>query len=101
MAVSSTRRLAANATANCKLSEMASVHAIPSLDEQYEFTAESKRRLIIGGVVGVALVALGAVLLSAGVGEHAHEAVQGQGLSEGHEGAHGHYSWLTRVWANV
>ena len=80
---------------------MASVHAIPSLDEQFEFTAESKRRLLIGGAIGVALVVLGAVLLSAGVGEHAHEAVQGQGLGEGHESAHGHYKWTTRLWANV
>lgn len=80
---------------------MASVHAIPSLDEQYEFTADAKRRLIIGGVVGVALVAIGSFLLASGVGEHAHEAVQGQGLSEGHEGAHGHYTWMTRFWANV
>ena len=80
---------------------MASVHAIPSLNEQYEFTADAKRRLIIGGVVGVALVAIGSFLLASGVGEHVHEAVQGQGLSEGHEGAHGHYTWMTRLWANV
>ncbi|MEZ0483055.1 quinol:cytochrome C oxidoreductase [Fibrella aquatica] len=80
---------------------MASVHAIPSLDEQFEFTADSKRRLLIGGAVGVALVVLGAVLLSAGGGEHAQEAVQGHGLAEGHEGAHEHYKWTTRLWANI
>jgi hypothetical protein len=85
---------------------MASVHAIPSLDEQYEFTAESKRRLIIGGVIGVVLVAVGAFLLSQGVGEHTHEAAgHAHGATEGHEAtgaaAHHEYSWTTRLWANV
>jgi hypothetical protein len=81
---------------------MASVHVIPSLDEQYEFTAASKRQLIIGSAIGVALVAVGAYLLSHGVGEHPHEAV-----GQAHEAAHGHgagqhtYSWTTRIWANI
>ncbi len=72
---------------------MASVHAIPSLDEQFEFTGEAKRRLLIGGAIGVALVALGAYLVMAGVGEHTH--------GGGHEGGHKVYTWMTRFWANV
>lgn len=79
---------------------MASVHAIPSLDEQYEFTSESKRRLIIGIVAGVALVGLGAYLLASGVGSHeAHEAAHGAGHE--HAGSHHEYKWTTRLWANV
>ena len=80
---------------------MAQVHALPSLDEQFEFTAESKRRLLIGAGVGVVLVAIGAVLLASGGGEHTTEVVQGQGLSEGHEGGHEGYKWTTRLWANI
>jgi hypothetical protein len=80
---------------------MASVHAIPSLDEQYDFTSESKRRLLIGGAIGVALVALGAYLGATGFGEHAHEAVKGVGESAGHEGGEHGYSWTTRLWANL
>ncbi len=82
---------------------MASVHAIPSLDEQYEFTAESKRRLIIGIVAGVALVGLGAYLLASGAGSH--EAHHGAAhAAAGHEhaaAAHHEYKWTTRLWANV
>lgn len=69
---------------------MASAHAIPSLDEQFEFTGESKRRLLIGIGVGVALVAIGSYLLASGVGEHAHEVA----------GEH-RYKWTNRLWANV
>lgn len=75
---------------------MASAHALPSLDEQFEFTGESKRRLLIGIGVGVALVALGSFLLASGVGEHAQEVAGGEGAGEGH-----HYKWTTRIWANV
>ncbi len=81
---------------------MASAHAIPSLDEQFEFTAESKRRLLIGMGVGVALVAIGAYLLASGVGGHeAHEVVHGTGASEGHDAGHHAYKWTNRLWANV
>ena len=74
---------------------MASAHALPSLDEQFEFTGESKRRLLIGVGLGVALVAFGAFLLASGAGEHAHEAT-GTAAEGGH-----HYKWTTRIWANV
>lgn len=78
---------------------MASVQAISSVEEQFEFTAESKRRLLIGGVTGVVLVGLGAFLLSSGAGEHgqvAHSLTE----SAGHEAGHA-YKWTTRIWANV
>jgi len=76
---------------------MASAHVLPSLDEQFEFTGESKRRLLIGVGVGVALVAIGSYLLASGVGEHTHEvAGAGDAAGEGH-----HYKWTTRLWANV
>lgn len=75
---------------------MSAVHEVASLDEQYEFTSTLKRQLVIGLLVGVALVALGAFLLASGFGEHeAHGAA-------GHEGAGHHvYHWTTRLWANI
>lgn len=77
---------------------MALVHAIPSLDEQFEFTAESKRRLLIGIGTGVALVAIGAYLLASGAGAHETGAVaHGAGAAEGHEA----YKWTNRLWANI
>ncbi len=80
---------------------MASVHAIPSVEEQYEFTAESKRRLLIGGITGLVLVGLGAFLLASGSGEHGHtEVVHSLGESAGHSEGHA-YSWTTRLWANI
>lgn len=80
---------------------MASVHAIPSVEEQFEFTAESKRRLLIGGVTGLVLVGLGAFLLASGVGEHAHkEVVHSLSESAGHTTGHA-YNWTTRLWANL
>ncbi|QHV98468.1 quinol:cytochrome C oxidoreductase [Spirosoma endbachense] len=81
---------------------MASAHAIPSLDEEFEFTAESKRRLLIGIGAGVALVAIGAYLLASGAGSHeTHEVVHGAGAHEGHEAGHHAYKWTNRLWANV
>ena len=80
---------------------MASVHAIPSVEEQYEFTAESKRRLLIGGITGLVLVGLGAFLLASGSGEHGHgEVVHSLGESAGSEAGHA-YKWTTRLWANI
>ncbi|GAB4052322.1 quinol:cytochrome C oxidoreductase [Spirosoma litoris] len=81
---------------------MASAHAIPSLDEEFEFTAESKRRLLIGIGAGVALVAIGAYLLASGAGSHeAHGAAHAAGAHEAHGGGHHEYKWTTRLWANV
>ena len=42
-------------------------HEVVSVEEQLEFTAESKRNLLIGMGVGIALVLLGSYLLSQGV----------------------------------
>jgi hypothetical protein len=80
---------------------MASVHAIPSLDQEYEFTSESKRSLMIGIGVGAVLVAIGAWMLATGVGEHAHEAAaHGSENAAGHEAGH-EFKWTTRLWANL
>ncbi|MCK8492118.1 MULTISPECIES: quinol:cytochrome C oxidoreductase [Spirosoma] len=81
---------------------MASAHAIPSLDEEFEFTAESKRRLLIGIGAGVALVAIGAYLLASGAGSHGHhEVAHAAGVHEGAESGHHAYKWTNRLWANV
>ncbi len=80
---------------------MASDHTEHSLDEQFEFTAESKRRLLIGLGLGVAMVAIGSFLLAAGVGDHeVQEVVQGTGASEGHDNEHA-YKWTNRLYANI
>ena len=81
---------------------MASAHAIPSLDEEFEFTADSKRRLLIGIGTGVALVAIGAYLLASGAGSHeTHAVAHGAGAHEAHGGGHHAYKWTNRLWANV
>ena len=41
-------------------------HEILSKEETFEFTSETKRKLIIASLIGVAMVALGAFLLSKG-----------------------------------
>lgn len=80
---------------------MASVHAVPSVEEQYEFAPETKRRLLIGGIAGLVLVGLGAFLLASGVGSHeAHEAAHSAATEAGHGGGH-EYHWTTRLWANI
>jgi preprotein translocase subunit SecG len=75
---------------------MASAHSIPSLDEQFEFTSGAKRKLLIGGAIGLALVLIGAFLLANGSG---HEAA-GNG-AEHAEGAVHASNWMTRIWANI
>lgn len=76
---------------------MASVHAIPSVEEQFEFTASSKRNLLIGGAIGLALILLGAYLLATSGGhDAAHGAAEAHGADHGHGG-----SWTKRLWANL
>jgi hypothetical protein len=76
---------------------MASVHAIPSVEEQFEFTSSSKRNLLIGGAIGLALILLGAYLLANGGGhDAAHGAAEAHGADHGHGG-----SWTKRLWANL
>lgn len=79
---------------------MASVHALSLLEQEYEFTGESKRQLLIGLGTGVALVAIGSFLLASGVGEHSTEVAHGATHSAASEAGHG-YNWTTRLWANV
>lgn len=94
------RNLVQRKTAN--FLRMASAHAIPSLDEKFEFTADSKRRLMIGLAAGVALVAVGCFLLASGAGNHeVHEAGHAAGAGAAHEGAHHAYKWTNRLWANI
>lgn len=76
---------------------MASAHSIPSLDEQFEFTSGAKRKLLIGGAVGLALVLIGAFLLANGSG---HEAA-GHGAEQAGGAAHHASNWMTRIWANI
>ena len=78
---------------------MASAHAVISLDEEFEFTAEAKRRLLIGIGTGVVLVAIGAYLLASGVGSHETESVAHAGGA--HEAGHHAYKWTNRLWANI
>jgi hypothetical protein len=97
---------------------MASAHSIPSIEERFEFTSEAKRNLLIGGGVGLALVALGAYLAATGGGheaaahgaEHAAAAVghataehgaAGHGAAAAAEGGHHAKSWVARIWANL
>lgn len=82
---------------------MASAHALPSLDEEFEFTADNKRRLLLGIGTGVVLVAIGAYLLATGAGSHGHDvhvATHGAGAHETHEAGNA-YKWTNRLWANV
>ena len=98
---------------------MASAHSIPSIEERFEFTSEAKRNLLIGGGVGLALIALGAYMAATGGGheaaahgaEHAAAAVghaAGEHGASGHEaaaataeGGHHAKSWVARIWANL
>ena len=43
---------------------MAHKHEIPSLDESFDFNPELKKKLIFSAILGIALVALGAFLIS-------------------------------------
>ncbi|MEZ4901391.1 MAG: hypothetical protein R2822_06330 [Spirosomataceae bacterium] len=52
-------------------------HEVVSVEEQFEFTAESKRNLLIGMGIGAALVLIGAWILSQS-GGHGHEAHERQ-----------------------
>lgn len=84
-------------------------HEIPSTEERFEFTSETKRKLLIASLIGVVMVAIGAFLLSKGwsIGvweshgaEHAaaggHEAA---GHAE-HGGEHG-ATLFSRIIANL
>ncbi len=80
---------------------MASAHAIPSVDEQFEFTADSKRRILMGLGAGVVLVALGCFLAASGGGHETHEVAHAAGAEHAEGAAHHAYKWTNRLWANV
>jgi hypothetical protein len=74
------------------------------MEEWYQFTPERRRRFVTGIVIGLALLVVGAFLVSKGWGiglEHAHEA--GGHAHGAHEGAEHHETagWLKRVIANL
>ncbi len=98
-----------------------------NVEEHFEFTAASRKNIIIGLVVGLVLLALGCFLASKGIGEGHHEAsthateavahqaaithdtkavvehVAAKGGHEAHQAAGGHheYKWTKRLWANL
>jgi len=75
---------------------MASVHAIPSVEEEFIFTAGAKTKLLIGGGIGLAMVLIGAFLSANGSG---HEVAAG---AADHAGAAAHGGgWMARIWANI
>lgn len=77
-------------------------HEVVSVEEQFEFTADSKRNLLIGMGIGAALVLVGAYMLSQG-GGHDHDAhgAAGHAAEHAHEhGAHA-YHWTKRIIANL
>ncbi len=74
-------------------------HEVVSVEEQFEFTAESKRNLLIGMGIGAALVLVGAWMLSQG-GGHGHEAHAAAGHAE-HAHAGHDYHWSQRIIANL
>jgi hypothetical protein len=85
-------------------------HVIHSLDEQYEFTASAKSKIILAGAIGLALVAIGAFLVHKGwnIGAwqspHAaagHEAAAAGHAAAGHGGEHHGATLLSRIVANI
>lgn len=82
---------------------MAHKHEIPSLDESFDFNPELKKKLIFSAILGIALVALGAFLISKhwsiGVWESAAHGAEHSGgeHAEGHHGA----TLLSRIVANL
>lgn len=86
---------------------MTSPHFTPSVEEQFTFTSQAKKNLIIGGSVGIALVLAGIYLAASGAGGHEPGIAQNiVNTLTGHQAKHipeehQHISWLTRIWANI
>ena len=87
-------------------------HVVHSLDEQFEFTDSAKKKIILAGLLGLALVAIGAFLVhkgwNIGAWQSPHEAAHaagGEHAAAGHGAAHGgeHHgaTLFTRIVANV
>lgn len=86
---------------------MTSSHSMPSIEEQFIFTSQAKKNLIIGGGIGVVLVLAGIYLAANSGGAHESEighntvnALTGQEVKYAVEGHHA-VSWRTRIWANI
>ena len=79
---------------------MAHKHEIPSLDESFDFSPELRKKLIISAIIGVAMVAIGAFLVSKhwniGAWDFGHHGGE-------HEGGHGEHgaTLLSRIVANL
>ncbi len=69
-----------------------------NLDEKYEFTPEAKKRVLTWLFVGVALFAIGLVMLI--TGGSGHEAAHGAGHGATHGGGHA-VSWTARFYAVI
>jgi len=74
-------------------------------EEKFEFTASLKKKLIITGLVGVALFVIGVIAVMSGGGHEAAHGAEATGhaaeaAGHGGEGHHGS-SWITRVYANL
>ena len=70
------------------------------MEEWYDFTGATKRKLLIGMLAGLAMLGIGTFMVANGIGigiEHAHEHA-----AAGHEhAAHGVPGWLKRLLANL
>ena len=75
---------------------MASVHSIPSIDEQFVFTSGAKKKISILAAIGVVLVLVGVYFLANAGGHDAAHAAHGEAHDAGHA-----YSWTKRLWANL
>jgi hypothetical protein len=82
-------------------------HFSPSnVEEFFEFTAEGRKRVIIGFVTGLVALIVGIFLLSKGDHDSAHAvaghgAEHGEHLSGGAVAHHGNHHWTDRIWANL
>jgi len=81
---------------------MAHKHEIHSLDESFDFSPELKKKLILSTLIGIALVALGAFLLSKGWSFGVWEsASHGAEHSGGEHGDHHGATLFSRIIANL
>jgi hypothetical protein len=74
-------------------------HEITSTEDQFEFTPELKRKLMIAAVIGVAMVALGAFLVSKGWNIGAWTSHEEAGAA--HEGGKHGATLFSRIIANI
>ncbi|UBM57278.1 quinol:cytochrome C oxidoreductase [Marinilongibacter aquaticus] len=84
---------------------MAHTHETPSVEESFEFTPELRKKFILGGIIGLAMVIIGAFIVNAGIWgpdgfalghEAAHEAHGGGG-----EAHHSGVSLINRIVGNL